>query len=152
MLSFKLLCSKNIYTQFAILPPLLKYYFYIWLTDIQHKLPQHKPLQSKVKQENQDHTDGGRCYLSERTSDTLLTMPFSSRVGNSIATVLWAAEPVDSHIRVHTWTERERERYRHLDVHTPTITMIYTQASTVTNGFTLLSVFSVRSAAFLTDS
>ncbi len=109
MLSFKLLCSKNIYTQFAILPPLLKYYFYIWLTDIQHKLPQHKPLQSKVKQENQDHTDGGRCYLSERTSDTLLTMPFSSRVGNSIATVLWAAEPVDSHIRVHTWTERETE-------------------------------------------
>lgn len=48
------------------------------------------------------------CYLSERTSDTLLTMPFSSRVGNITATVLWAAEPVDSHIRVHTWTERER--------------------------------------------
>lgn len=46
-----------------------------------------------------------RRYLSARTSDTLLTMPFSSRVGSSTATVLWAAEPVDSHMRVHTWSK-----------------------------------------------
>lgn len=43
-------------------------------------------------------------YLKERTSDTLLMMPFSSRVGNITATVRWAAEPLDSHMRVHTWT------------------------------------------------
>lgn len=43
-------------------------------------------------------------YLKERTSDTLLMMPFSSRVGNITATVRWAPEPVDSHMRVHTWT------------------------------------------------
>lgn len=49
-------------------------------------------------------------YLSDRTSTTLLTMPFSSRVGNSIATVLWAADPVDSHIRIQTWTQRRSVR------------------------------------------
>lgn len=55
-------------------------------------------------------------YLNERTSGTLLTMPFSNKVGNITATVLWAAEPVDSHIRVHTWTDRNRQFDIHIHI------------------------------------
>lgn len=91
---------------------------------------------------------GFTCYLSERTSATLLTMPFSSRVGRSTATVLWAAEPVDSHIRVHTWTPTGNQ--------IPACVQAPIQnqqpASLGTDAVTLLSVFRVRSAAFLTDS
>ena len=90
-------------------------------TGKQHVLPRHEHIQSNGTQQNQDR---GRHYLSERTSETLLTMPFSRRVGNSTATVLWAAEPVDSHIRVQTWT-RQRESvegqalgYPHVYTHT----------------------------------
>lgn len=80
-------------------------------------------------------------------------MPFSSRVGNITATVLWAAEPVDSHMRVHTWTgwrvwggQWETFRCAFRDK------LMYAEANNATDSVTLLRVFSVRSAAFLTDS
>lgn len=49
-------------------------------------------------------------------------MPFSSRVGKITATVLWAPEPVDSHIRVHTWREKrysDKHTCTHKHIHRP---------------------------------
>ncbi len=84
-------------------------------------------------------------YLRVRTSVTLLTMPLSSRVGNNTATVLWAATPVDSHMRTHTyWTNTQVVSVSRVENHWGIQNSVLQ--------LTLLRVFRVRSAALRTDS
>lgn len=97
---------------FSLAPAVLLIFTRVWMLREGEKQTGYR-LQTKAVQATEERLDQSCRYLRERTSDTLLTMPFSSSVGSITATVLWAAEPVDSHIRVHTCTERHTHTVTH---------------------------------------